>query len=78
MVPEYFNNILVAYSHIKGTCTGGKFELNGLLVWWSWEIKVGGVIPYLFYLQEKVIILIIFIKCAQKILSYDERVLVTY
>ena len=32
MVPEYFNNILVTYSHIKGICNGGKFELNGLLV----------------------------------------------
>ena len=32
VVPEYFNNILVTYSHIKGTCNGGKFELNGLLV----------------------------------------------
>ena len=30
MVPEYFNNILEAYSHVKGTCTSGKFELNGL------------------------------------------------
>ena len=33
VVPEYFNNILIAYSHIKGTCIGEKFELNGLLVW---------------------------------------------
>ena len=33
VVPEYFNNILVAYSHIMGICTGEKFELNGLLVW---------------------------------------------
>ena len=33
VVHEYLNNILVAYSHIKRTCTGGKFELNGLLVW---------------------------------------------
>ena len=33
VVPEYLNNILVAYSHIKRACTGGKFELNGLLVW---------------------------------------------
>ena len=33
LVPEYFNNILVAYSHIKGTCIGGKFELNRLLFW---------------------------------------------
>ena len=32
VVLEYFNNILVTYSHIKGTCNGGKFELNGLLV----------------------------------------------
>ena len=32
MVPEYLNNILVAYSHIKRTCTGEKFELNGLLL----------------------------------------------
>ena len=48
MVPEYFNNILVAYSHIRGTCIGEKFDLNGRLVWLLWEIKVGGVIPYLF------------------------------
>ena len=49
MVPEYLNNILVAYSHIKRACTDGKkFELSGLLVWKLWEIKVGGVIPYLF------------------------------
>ena len=33
VVPEYFDNILVAYRHVKGACTGGKFELNGLLVW---------------------------------------------
>ena len=33
VVPEYLNNILAAYSHIKRTCTGRKFELNGLLVW---------------------------------------------
>ena len=33
MVPEYFDNILITYSHIKGLCTGGKFELNGRLVW---------------------------------------------
>ena len=32
VVPEYFNNILVTDSHIKGTCNGGKFELNGLLI----------------------------------------------
>ena len=32
VVPEYFNNILVTDSHIKGTCNGGEFELNGLLV----------------------------------------------
>ena len=32
VVPEYFNNTLVTDSHIKGTCNGGKFELNGLLV----------------------------------------------
>ena len=55
MVPEYLNNILVAYSHIKRACAGGKFELNGLLVWLLWEIKVGGVIPYLLYLKEKII-----------------------
>ena len=55
MVPEYFNNILVAYSHIKETCIGGKFELNRLLIWKLWEIKVGGVILYLFNLKEKII-----------------------
>ena len=33
VLPEYLNNILAAYNHIKRTCTGGKFELNGLLVW---------------------------------------------
>ena len=53
MVPEYFNNILVAYSHIKETCIGGKFELNRRLIWKLWEIKVGGVI--LFNLKEKII-----------------------
>ena len=32
VVPEHFNNILVTDSHITGTCNGGKFEFNGLLV----------------------------------------------
>ena len=54
MVPEYFNDILVSHSHIHRTCTGGKFGLNGPLIWQLWEIKVGGVIPYLFYLKEKI------------------------
>ena len=54
MVPEYFNDILIAYSHINRTCTGGKFGLNGPLIWKLWEIKVGGVTPYLFYPKEKI------------------------
>ena len=55
VVPEYLNDILVAYNQIKRACTGGKFELNGLFVWKLWEIKVDGVIPYLFQLKEKII-----------------------
>ena len=29
MVPEYFNNILVAYNHVMGTCAGENQTLYG-------------------------------------------------
>ena len=61
MVPEYFNKI--AYSY---------FELNGPL----WEIKVRGVIPYLFYLKEKIINFHYSFE-GQNVLSYKERSLIT-
>ena len=49
--PEYFNNILVTDSHIKGTCIAANFESNGPLVCRVLSIKSGGVILHKSYLR---------------------------
>ena len=41
MVPEYFNNILVTNSHIKGTCIPENFVSNGALALCVLCIKSG-------------------------------------